>query len=114
MTEPIIKDIIYKTKTNIEFELQYHAKMDDFDGHFPNFPILPGVSQIDLAIKLSNKYFKENRKFKGIKKLKFKEPITSNLIVYLNLEILTKINLLKFNYFSDSFAFSSGDILFYE
>jgi 3-hydroxymyristoyl/3-hydroxydecanoyl-(acyl carrier protein) dehydratase len=42
-----------------------------FDGHFPELPILPGVTQIDWALRLAQRYFPIAGRFSDLRKLKF-------------------------------------------
>ena len=42
-----------------------------FDGHFPQLPILPGVTQIDWALRLAQRYFPIAGRFSGLRQLKF-------------------------------------------
>ncbi|MGN2717297.1 ApeI family dehydratase [Aliivibrio fischeri] len=76
----------------------------DFTGHFPNHPLLPGVSQVDWAIHYAKQYLNVHSNFKGMEVLKFQEPILPNMEVesptqqqntYKNNKITIKINNLK-------------------
>ena len=57
----------------------------DFTGHFPNHPLLPGVTQVDWAIYYGQRYLQANSVFQGMEVLKFQEPILPNTEVELEL-----------------------------
>ena len=57
----------------------------DFTGHFPNHPLLPGVTQVDWAIYYGQMYLQANSVFQGMEVLKFQEPILPNTEVELEL-----------------------------
>ncbi|MGR6861094.1 ApeI family dehydratase [Aliivibrio salmonicida] len=57
----------------------------DFTGHFPNHPLLPGVTQVDWAIYYGQMYLQANSIFQGMEVLKFQEPILPNTDVELAL-----------------------------
>ncbi|WP_300177354.1 3-hydroxyacyl-ACP dehydratase [uncultured Aliivibrio sp.] len=57
----------------------------DFTGHFPNHPLLPGVTQVDWAIYYGQMYLQANSIFQGMEVLKFQEPILPNTDVELDL-----------------------------
>ncbi len=44
----------------------------DFEGHFPNFPLLPAVSQIDIVVDLISSYLGRNVICCAVHKAKFK------------------------------------------
>ncbi len=82
------------------FELQIPAELSHFDGHFPGTPILPGVTQIDWAIKFASS-ISAFGKFRQITKLKFSRPIFPDSEVHLKLVISADRT-------TASFAFTSG------
>lgn len=42
-----------------------------FDGHFPNFPLLPGAAQVELVVRFASRYFGTDVDVSGIKRVKF-------------------------------------------
>lgn len=52
-----------------------------FEGHFPEFALLPGVAQIEMTIKLARECFAVPDVFTGIKNLKFMQPVLPNSTV---------------------------------
>lgn len=57
------------------FRLQVEAGHPAFQGHFPDQPILPGLVQIDWAIRLGAEAFGPLGTFKALEHLKFQATI---------------------------------------
>ncbi|MCE1229699.1 MAG: thioester dehydrase [Firmicutes bacterium] len=53
------------------FDLRLDADHLAFEGHFPGNPILPGVIQVDWAIRLGEEAFGPLGRFQGLQNLKF-------------------------------------------
>jgi len=45
--------------TTVTVRLFVPRTLAHFDGHFPGFPILPGVLQIDWAVRLARQHFRQ-------------------------------------------------------
>lgn len=73
----------------------------DFTGHFPNHPLLPGVTQVDWAIHYAKHYLNAHSNFKGMEVLKFQEPILPNMEVELELKWDIEKSKLYFTYRSN-------------
>jgi 3-hydroxymyristoyl/3-hydroxydecanoyl-(acyl carrier protein) dehydratase len=56
-------------------EIRAPASSDYFDGHFPEFKILPAVAQSHIALGLGEKYFGSGIAVSKAKKLKFTKII---------------------------------------
>jgi len=76
--------IIQKTETSVSLEFSIPDTSPYFDGHFPGFPILPAVAQVELALRFASKYFGTSIGVSEIRKIKF-----SNLIRPFNPLVLT-------------------------
>jgi len=57
-----------------------------FQGHYPDYPILPAVTQVDWAIRFGAELGYQPIRFSGIVRLKFQQPIRPNEIVTLSLQ----------------------------
>lgn len=62
------------------------AQLDVFKGHFPDFPLLPGVAQIDFAVRYARQYLAVDGEFAGMDAIKFQDPILPGSTVTLTLE----------------------------
>jgi len=82
-----------------------------FDGHFPDYPILPAVAQIDIVMNFASKYLGISIAVLQIKRAKFLKIITPALTLLLKLE--KKDNTLNFKIISpdESDVYSSGSII---
>ena len=74
------------SKDLTEFKLFIDKSSNFFDGHFPDFPIVPGVVQLYLAEFFIKHYLSSEIHFEQIKKIKFSNIIKPDSIVYLKLE----------------------------
>lgn len=87
--------------------------LDYFRGHFPGLPILPGVVQVDWAIRFAEEYLGiPTGRFTGMKALKFSAPIQPDLRLTLELRWRPDTHRLEFTYLSQSQKYSSGQMLF--
>ncbi|MGF1700458.1 3-hydroxyacyl-ACP dehydratase [Photobacterium makurazakiensis] len=74
--------------------------IEDFQGHFPSHPVLPGVSQIDWAVSYAVQLLDTPPYFTGMEVLKFQEPILPGMSVLLELRWLHDKGKLQFCYSS--------------
>ncbi|WP_261817671.1 ApeI family dehydratase [Vibrio gallicus] len=82
--------------------LQFNVDSDilDFQGHFSQFPLLPGVTQIDWALHYAIKYLNTPPAFKGMEVIKFQEPILPGSTAFLELNWDSEKQKLAFKYTS--------------
>lgn len=90
------------------FTFRLEAMHAAYDGHFPDHPILPGVLQIDWAIRLGAKTFGPFGAFRGVEHLKFQAVIIPGEAITLQLAWDAKRCELSFTYAGDSGPKSSG------
>lgn len=92
--------IVSKEENKIVLEFVIPASSDFFDGHFPEYKLLPAVAQFEVITRFSRKYLGTQRYVPNIKRIKFSAPIKPN----------TKINLeLSKNTTKGSVAFNMAD-----
>ena len=101
-----IKDekILSQEENKISLEFTIPETSDFFDGHFPEFKLLPAVAQFEIITRFSRKYFKTQR-------IKFSAPIRPNSKIQLDLTNNLSKGTVSFNMadFSDaSHVYSSG------
>ncbi|MDA7618197.1 3-hydroxyacyl-ACP dehydratase [Verrucomicrobia bacterium] len=85
-----------------------------FRGHFSNFQILPGVTQIDWAHYYGTTLLEVPIVFKGMEVIKFFKPITPNMEIELTLKWRADKQKLDFFFQSLKGKHSSGRILLAE
>jgi len=84
--------------------------LQHFDGHFPGFPILPGVLQIDWAVRLARQHFEPLGESYGVDGFKCRAPVLPETALVLTLE--RDPGRLRFTYVDGSRTVSSGTVLF--
>ena len=84
-----------------------------FNGHFPEQPVLPGVVQVDWAIKLAKAVFPNRGKFSHITNLKFTSVVMPDTELTLALTVASAKASVSFHYFNTTESFSTGNIKFH-
>lgn len=83
-----------------------------FRGHFPGLPILPGVLQVDWAIRLGTEAFGPSGTFTGLRDLKFQGLIRPEDALDLTLRWDPERRALAFAYTVAGAPKSSGTVCF--
>ena len=78
--------ILSQAENKIELEFVIPESSDFFDGHFPEFKLLPAVAQFEIITRFSRKYFGTQRYIPNIKRIKFSAPIRPDSRIHLSLE----------------------------
>ena len=92
----------------VEFELFVGADLFQFQGHFPDEPVLPGVAQIDWAVRLGRKHFELAGTITRMGQLKFSRLIVADSLLLLRLEWNQEKRRLLFSYRDGDETCSSG------
>lgn len=79
--------IVSRTDDAVELSFLIPASSDFFDGHFPEFKLLPAVAQFELVTRFSKKYLGTQRYVPRIHRIKFSAPIRPDTEVQLKLEL---------------------------
>ncbi len=95
-----------------EFELVVPQDLFYLDGHFPDAPVLPGITQIHWAISLAKQHLPLKPIFLGIEALKFHRIIKPMTTLSLALEYVESTDKLQFSYTSEQGQHSHGRVLF--
>jgi 3-hydroxymyristoyl/3-hydroxydecanoyl-(acyl carrier protein) dehydratase len=110
MTGPLLPTVL--SRSGASFTLAMDADLQAFQGHFPGHPILPGVLQVDWAIRFGAEAFGPLGRFRGIDQLKFQGLIQPGEVLELQLEFEPARGRLRFTYLAGPQRKSSGVILF--
>ncbi len=86
--------------------------MQAFDGHFPQMAILPGVVQVDWALRLAQRYFPIEGQFSGLRQLRFQRILRPEDEVTLSLRFFPEKKEVRFAYASKQGIHSQGQVLF--
>jgi acyl-coenzyme A synthetase/AMP-(fatty) acid ligase/3-hydroxymyristoyl/3-hydroxydecanoyl-(acyl carrier protein) dehydratase len=95
-----------------EIEVRWPSHLHYFEGHFPNAPVLPGVAQVQWAIKIAREIFTMPTAFHAMHGLKFQHVVFPNDVTLLKLHYDEHKHSLSFAYTSATRQHSSGRVLF--
>lgn len=95
-----------------ELALDFPPDLKYFAGHFPGFPVLPAVAQVDVAIQFAKELLGVVGAFQTLKNLKFRKPILPGDQIDLLLEWQGAAGRLSFTFSSRGAPVSSGLIGF--
>ena len=77
--------VLHKTDNSVDLEVTIPATSEYFDGHFPQFKLLPAVAQVDLVTLFAQRYFGVERTVSHIKRSKFSEKLLPDTTVVFHL-----------------------------
>lgn len=77
--------ILEQSDNSISLEFVIPETSDFFDGHFPEFKLLPAVAQFEVITRFSRKYLGSQRYIPNIRRIKFSAPIRPNSKIKLDL-----------------------------
>ncbi|WP_341503730.1 hydroxymyristoyl-ACP dehydratase [Gallaecimonas sp. GXIMD4217] len=109
-TEPKILDRT-QTESGWQLRLQVPADLFYFQGHFPDLPILPGVVQLDWAIRLGCDCFGLKPRSRRMEALKFQAVVLPGMELLLNLAYDEAKGKLSFSFESDQARHASGRVV---
>lgn len=99
---------------DVHYELRVPPTLVHFEGHFPGLPILPGVVQLDWAIRLAATHVMGVRDIESVDRLKFTAPVMPGAVLDLKLSHDAARRRVQFAYRIDGRDSSSGVIVYRE
>lgn len=108
-TEPVILSV-NKSDQRVDLDLLVPETLSYFRGHFPRFPVLPGVVQVHWATGYGRRYFGVGQV--ATLQVKFRSIIAPGERIRLALAHLSERNRLDFEYSENEVVRSSGTIIF--
>ena len=104
--------LIEQKENSAEIEFFIPASSPYFDGHFPQFSLLPAVAQTELVIRFASEYLGTGIDVAEMKRVKFTKFIRPNTTLLIRLE--KSKGSVGFKIFSPGkeSMYSSGTILF--
>lgn len=97
---------------HLVLELHVPAELAHFDGHFPGLPVLPGVVQVDWAVRFARERLALAGDFLRLENLKFLALVRPGSRLQLELRLEPDGGLLAFAYASGARKCSSGRLVF--
>jgi 3-hydroxymyristoyl/3-hydroxydecanoyl-(acyl carrier protein) dehydratase len=98
----------------LHYELRVPATLEHFAGHFPGLPILPGVVQVDWAMRLAAEQLPSVRGVTSIDRLKFMAPVSPGAVMKLTLAHDATRGRVQFAYRLNGRDCASGVIVYRE
>ncbi len=111
VTEPEIL-AVRPLVSGVEIDLFVSPTLSFFEGHFPDFAILPGIVQVDWAIRLARTHLAIGRLQPNEMQVKFRAPVlpSSRLTLALSVADGAKGPRLAFDYRAGETVHASGKI----
>lgn len=75
--------IVSQNENELSLSFLIPTTSDFFDGHFPQYKLLPAVAQFDLVTRFAKKYFGTERYVPHINRIKFSAPIRPETTILL-------------------------------
>jgi 3-hydroxymyristoyl/3-hydroxydecanoyl-(acyl carrier protein) dehydratase len=91
-----LETVLEKTDASVVLEILVSPESDYFDGHFPQFPVMPAVAQLDQVIRLADRYFGSGVKAVRIKRIKFSNLIRPGSLLRIELQYKAQTGTLSF------------------
>ncbi|AUH50896.1 4-coumarate--CoA ligase [Chromobacterium sp. ATCC 53434] len=106
--------LLERSAEHAVLQVEAAASLPDFAGHFPGFPLLPGVTQLDWSVRFARELFELPPAFCGVDNLKFQRIIDPGAVVRLELRHDRERGCVSFGYVSGEHAHASGKLRFSE
>lgn len=105
---PVVLKVDAISHTGSVIHIKVPHDLTCFGGHFPEFPILPGVVQIDWVVALAADYLSVEGSVQTIERLKFMRPIRPGQQLSLELIFTGDRGWLDFTYLYQGHVCSKG------
>jgi acyl-CoA synthetase (AMP-forming)/AMP-acid ligase II len=102
--------LIEKNEKSVTLEISIPDTSPYFDGHFPGFPVLPAVAQVDLVVHFASEYFGIRISVSKINRIKFLNIIRPGDPLVLFIETDKKNIVFKISSPGSETVYSSGVI----
>lgn len=99
-------------ENSAELVLDMLKSLACFNGHFDDFPVVPGVALIEWAIRAAESNLLKDHIFIGMSQIKFQKFIQPNQVIRLRLDFNSESMNLKYQYHSTGIIYSSGILKF--
>ncbi|WGS49064.1 AMP-binding protein [Paraburkholderia sp. D15] len=109
-------EVLAETRSGdtLHYDLRVPPSLSHFAGHFPGLPILPGVVQVDWAIRLAADHLPGARAVASVDRLKFMAPVAPGAVLKLTLAHDAERRRVQFSYRLSGRECASGAIHYRE
>jgi 3-hydroxyacyl-[acyl-carrier-protein] dehydratase len=114
---PEVTAVQHDGPDQVQLSLHIPEALAHFSGHFPGMPVLPGVVQVDWAVRYGRQHLPLIGEFAALENLKFHALVLPQTDLQLLLSWNTAKTTLSFNYSigeSGGRTYSSGRVAFKE
>jgi 3-hydroxymyristoyl/3-hydroxydecanoyl-(acyl carrier protein) dehydratase len=101
---------VTESESGATYQIRVPPALEHFRGHFPGFPILPGIVQLDWAVRLGRRHFQGLDDSTAVDNFKCQALVFPD--AKLTLELRRDETGLHFRYFDAQRTYSSGKIVF--
>ena len=108
---PVLRSLAFDGPQQVRVTLDLPATLPCFAGHFPGFPVLPGVVQIDWVMQLAAAHLRCAQRPAAEIRVKFKRVVTPGSPLGLTLRHDTARQRLAFTYTIGDSVASQGQIM---
>lgn len=109
---PEVISIAYEESNAVTLSLLVQPELHYFPNHFPNYPLLPGVVQLDWVIHFGRGILQVTGEFCRMDNIKFQAIVRPAQRLNLRLQWQADTRRLAFTYTLDETTFSSGIVVF--
>ena len=109
ITDPVIRQV-RQVPQGVEIDMSLPAELFFFRGHFPERPILPGVVQVDWAVRFADRYLKTDITSARDFRVKFKSVIEPTEVITMVLLRSSNDRKLEFSFRNHTGELSQGSI----
>ena len=102
--------VIERTDNSVAVEFSVPPDSPYFDGHFPEFSLLPAVAQVELIIRFASEHLGTSIDISYMRRVKFTQFILPNTPLLLRLEKGEKNITFKITSPKDASLYSSGTL----
>ena len=102
--------VIERTENSVAIEFSAPPDNPYFDGHFPEFSLLPALGQVELIIRFASEHLGTGIDISRMRRVKFTKFILPNAPLLLRLEKSEKNITFKIFSLKDKSLYSSGTL----
>ncbi len=108
-TEPEVQ-AVRRIENGVELDLLLPEDLFYLQGHFPGFPILPGIAQIDWAVRYADQHLGTALGAARDIRVKFRSVIQPGEMITLGLRLSRAKRRLNFEFRNENGVLSSGSV----